>query len=1111
MAYNANQAFSQSLTLFSSLYLDANPTDLPMGLSPDNADVWFLPGSVSTRPALSRLFSSVGEQSITSIADYPLTTDQFQTVFLDSSGALRQNNGTSTAFLTQVASGAMFKAENAFQKQWYAFFNGDDAVSQGLSPFVGVDVPRYYDGDNVWKVTYDAPGISPTFSNYQPAAATIAVAGGPASVNVTTIVTSDPDDIPYGRYGDITIYLTATVTTATPHGFSAGTQVTLAGNSGTSQFNGTFIITQVLSANVFKYNLSPVPHSFSSGGGGTATATISGTSIVRSGNTVTAYTNAAHDFKPGWYVVISGFSAVATGGAANATQSNGIVTVTTATAHGLSPGSTVIIAGMGDATYNGTFTVIACPSSTTFTYAQTTTAASTGPGTVSSPFNGTFQISSVPTTTSFQYANIGPDQSSNATGTATPQSQVVQGPRQAVCMFKSQNGAITGPSIPVSLSGAGGSNFLVAQGVPIGPAGTAQRVIAFTPAYGSNWYYLAPAVIPATAGGVPVYSNGTIIPDNTSTSAILDFSDAQLTAGVQIDIAGNNLFNQVLLGPCLGVIEYQQRLFWWGEANNIKNFINMSFDGGYVGTLSGAPLGWDTSGSTGGTGNIVEATYPPLGFAYRMISAGGAKDCLIEQGAFEDYYGAPILQTNTLYKVSFAATATMPASAGNFVCELYSPISGVVATAQGSPVAFFQHPGIQTLTFNAKTPGNIPSDTLLRIYLNGVNAGNTIVIDEVALVNADQPVLNNQARVSYLANPFGYDGVTGLVGFDTVEFMVGAFKQRGFLYFITDESLYQTQNNGVTEPSGWTTDFVSGNCGCSSPNAVDPGQSEAKWAGFHGVQLFDGGTPIKASQELQPLWETINWNRQTRIWLENDPIQRVNYIGVPVNLSGTPTLVLPMSYRAVNKTYEVPEPLHISQFSGRLLATDLARKWTKWRLTLNCGAMVHRNSVPQMVFGSGNGLNANTGQGFGSLYELDFSKYTDDDYGQIFSYYTTFFFFSHEVEDSVPQVGSHRKLFAYQTAQLTGVGVIQITPYVNSIDTPWAPIDSNGVPIVFQYPLAQIVDHDLDFSQNFVADRAAFKFEVFPLPGETDSFFQLQQLDVSGRADSIFPVRGTVF
>src|SRR5690349_18821262 len=127
MAINARDAFNSALSLFSSLYEDMAPTDLPEGLSPDNQDVWFLPGSVSTRPALSRYLGSPvgGAPQILSIEDYPTPAGAHVGIFLDSAGAMWQRNsdGTKTQLTSVNGAGIQFKAENAFNKQFYAYYN----------------------------------------------------------------------------------------------------------------------------------------------------------------------------------------------------------------------------------------------------------------------------------------------------------------------------------------------------------------------------------------------------------------------------------------------------------------------------------------------------------------------------------------------------------------------------------------------------------------------------------------------------------------------------------------------------------------------------------------------------------------------------------------------------------------------------------------------------------------------------------------------------------------------------------------------------------------------------------------------------------------------------
>ncbi len=65
-----------------------------------------------------------------------------------------------------------------------------------------------------------------------------------------------------------------------------------------------------------------------------------------------------------------------------AVRSGNVVTITTTAAHNFSVGYTVTVAGVTDLSFNGTFTIASVPSTTTFTYAQVGSNATSGSGTV---------------------------------------------------------------------------------------------------------------------------------------------------------------------------------------------------------------------------------------------------------------------------------------------------------------------------------------------------------------------------------------------------------------------------------------------------------------------------------------------------------------------------------------------------------------------------------------------------------------------------------------------------------------------------------------------------------------------------------------------------------
>ena len=70
----------------------------------------------------------------------------------------------------------------------------------------------------------------------------------------------------------------------------------------------------------------------------------------------------------------------------NKSLTSNVATLTTSTAHGIAVGSAIIVAGV-DATFNGSYTVVATPTTTTLTYAKTNSniASAVATGTVSAP------------------------------------------------------------------------------------------------------------------------------------------------------------------------------------------------------------------------------------------------------------------------------------------------------------------------------------------------------------------------------------------------------------------------------------------------------------------------------------------------------------------------------------------------------------------------------------------------------------------------------------------------------------------------------------------------------------------------------------------------------
>src|SRR5262249_61661765 len=92
-----------SLDVFGGLVTDMAPADLPAGVSPDCADVAFLPGAVRTRPGLVSVFAPIaGNPTVNYLKTYVQPNLAETMLALDSAGTLWGELTPGT--LTQISS-----------------------------------------------------------------------------------------------------------------------------------------------------------------------------------------------------------------------------------------------------------------------------------------------------------------------------------------------------------------------------------------------------------------------------------------------------------------------------------------------------------------------------------------------------------------------------------------------------------------------------------------------------------------------------------------------------------------------------------------------------------------------------------------------------------------------------------------------------------------------------------------------------------------------------------------------------------------------------------------------------------------------------------------------
>lgn len=905
----------------------------------------------------------------------------------------------------------------------------------------------------------------------------------------------------------------ATITTTTPHGLVPNTQVVIQGVGPTAV------------------------------GGGIAT-------VSRQGDVTTVVTNSAHNLQPGAQVTIAGVSASTFNG--NWTVSS-VINTTTFTfvdvdADATSTGGTVsLLWPIPDTATPTYFNVETCPTANSFTVQLTYTDGTWSSGTVAFPWDGTFYVTAVITATIFQYQQYGPPATINSAGTVTPFGQATPGVHSVAVCWLTRQGYVTRPGPAVQFI-ANGGQYLSISNIPIGASNVVARILIFTGSGGSKYFYIP---VPGNVAGITV-STSTVVNDNATTSALLDFSDNTLFAAVGCSIPGNNLAAQYVMDGALGFASYKSRILTWGQRNNVQNLLNMGFDGGFNAGSPSQPLGWNTALNLGG------ALSPPLqprglyqntGWLVSISGSLGSPTLygLLSQSAYQDSYNNPILKDNTPYGFrAFVQTPVNPSTASitlQLVATLTSLSTGFSSTA--TIVLPLNYSGFVQGNFTSQLPVElVPPDLVLSVGFNVPASASSLPVqiftDEWQMYYAQTPYTDQIGYGSYVNNPEAQDGLTSPFGSDSDERKMMCLAEiRTTMYELTQEpagKLHELQETDAGEPVTWKVKEVASNCGVVGPNALTVSQADESsssggeewfsWISNAGARIFGGGEPKKISQEIQSLFQAINYPTggqypaaQLTCWACNDPVNRIIYYGIPKGTAGAPNQVLALSYRELDTAEAIAAspPFHPS-LSGRLIATDNTRKWSPWNMQMNgCALMYQPNpaigggfaQVLQPTFFGGNGLYPGAGPGFGNCYILNPAMYTDDDYGQIFPYYTTAFIPTDDQEDAL-QLGGDQKMLAYFTTFISGLGQLTIQPLCDSLTNPW--------PLPGIRTLVAVPKNPIPWpGASARGARMAIRFSVAPIqpvPAPetpvTDNWFSLSKATLWMKMNARLPVRGAL-
>jgi hypothetical protein len=646
------------------------------------------------------------------------------------------------------------------------------------------------------------------------------------------------------------------------------------------------------------------------------------------------------------------------------------------------------------------------------------------------------------------------------------------GTRRGVVFFITRNGFYTAPSPYFQFSVIEFTNYILASGIPVGPADVIARGIAFTEA-GQNGipgasYYTIPTPVSFTVAGVTYLSSSLFINDNVTTTAKFTFPDTVLLEAEEIDIQGNDLFNLQELGDAAWCTQYAGRSVWGRVNNKIGNFINLSFDGGYLPNPGSniLPLGWglDSSNLSSSLPTLLES--PVFGNSYYIKNLSGSDQTtlgMITQSAFQDQNGVAILNNSTTYSVRVTCRTPGSSTIGALVIDLttYNAGSGYGQTYGSFTLntsAMASNMVTYTGTLLTSDTLTIPSSLVLRVWAQNLANNGDIEIDRIEVFPTLNPVNLTGLTFSYLNDWESFDDVTGGNDTSTVNSQPtnGAFVIHDQLYIVKESSLGYLSDSPSQEPANWNpfreVSNVAGACGI---NAYDVGEEWAIMAGQNGLFAFNGGAPVQIQLEIPDIWQAINWPSAQGLVVRNDVVDRKIFVACPMT---TPNqwmpdfppvtnpnynnVILMLNYDGIGTIEQLisSEPLHVT-LMGKTVSNDLRRKWSPWSIPTPYIGHVKRSELfSELMFC--NGIQSS------KIYELGDYQTGLDDGTPFKSSYCTYGAVSTEKEKENPTFGMHNKQAVYYDGIVTGSpetgpvnqnqanGIVQMSFFQNTLTAP---------------------------------------------------------------------------
>lgn len=633
---------------------------------------------------------------------------------------------------------------------------------------------------------------------------------------------------------------------------------------------------------------------------------------------------------------------------------------------------------------------------------------------------------------------------------------IAAGQHYVTVFFETNSGYWTRP-LPFEanstfFTASGGRNVTVDR-LPIGPPWVKRRIVAFTAAGGSEFYFVPSKMV---------------VSDNTTNSLTVDFTDSELLNATNID----HLFRRLELPAVAKMLAYQNRIVYL-VPKNLKNYAfaqdvygekslsNLSFDGGYVySTPFQTPLGWQND-ATFGAGGSLESADVVRGFAYKI----GGDGVTSRRGEIFKVGFLPFTQLfdpNSTYTIRAWVRRSPGLTQGTLRIQ-FDGASSTGLTVTAAQMSSVYQPFEATILLATDILSGVLT---LRLWAeNTPTAGQNIYVDEMEIFPSAEPWNEAEALVSDSEDPEAIDGVKGRIQLEpgTGNALRNGFVIRDNLYFARQRGIFTTQ--GIGDPSEWDFQIVSAEVGAPGPRAIGEGDEWVVIAHRTGLWYFDGGALTeehRLSTEIQPTWDGINWAYDYLIETKVDIRNKKIFVSVPYGTSTVNNRLLVLDYT--------------QGFGNPLFNAGRGRKWTFWNVQANSMNLVRR-------FDGTRNLIVGNGAGTGKLYQFDATA-RDDDGAAINSYWQSGMF-----------GGEQRNLFGYLTMQVQGAGTLALRAFrggqTDVIDLRGFTLDSRGL-------------YNKERQLNITRERMALRCGT----NAVGEYFSLQSLALWARGQAWAPVRG---